>query len=117
MALRGKKSVGLSATSSTSVALLFLLPAFFFSVAGSTTSAFGLCFSEIQACQGDAECANCIYDWGPANSDSSECTYYAVVAASTTSTSCASDGVRNCCYFEDGTADTCMQNDLMIEYW
>ncbi|CAM9942477.1 unnamed protein product [Ascophyllum nodosum] len=116
MAFLGIRSVNLAANA----VILLLLAAFQVPIAHTTSSTFGFCFDQIQECQLDTECAQCLLDWGPDNSDSSTCVEEYATLSTTSSTAtdtCASRGASYCCFFVSGTANSCMESAVMIDYW
>eukprot|EP00904_Undaria_pinnatifida_P005819 jgi/Undpi1/2367/HiC_scaffold_13.g05750.m1 len=82
----------------------------------SSSSSLGLCIGKAQACSFDDVCNECLGSWSLDNVDD-ECVVGFEEGSSTTTGDCGTAGIETCCGFEPGTAPTCMQNTLMVEYW
>eukprot|EP00752_Nemacystus_decipiens_P007153 g6405.t2 len=86
----------------------------------AATTSFFSCQTELEACNADDACYECLLSW-PVG-ELSTCDEYSDEAAETTAVaaeagSCEETGVQNCCGFESGTAETCMENAALEAYW
>ncbi|CAB1100442.1 unnamed protein product [Ectocarpus sp. CCAP 1310/34] len=80
--------------------------------ATSSSSFSSFCMEETQACEADEECYACLLSW-PAT-DATTCTDYSLEGGETT---CEENGIAHCCGFEEGTAESCMENALLEAFW
>ncbi|CAM9254389.1 unnamed protein product [Ectocarpus sp. 12 AP-2014] len=83
-------------------------------LASATSSSFfaSFCLEETQACEADEECYECLLSW-PAT-DATTCTDYSLEGGET---ACEENGIAQCCGFEEGTAESCMENALLEAFW
>ncbi|CAN0178373.1 unnamed protein product [Ectocarpus sp. 13 AM-2016] len=83
-------------------------------LARATSSSFfaSFCLEETQACEADEECYECLLSW-PAT-DATTCTDFSLEGGETT---CEENGIARCCGFEEGTAESCMENALLEAFW
>eukprot|EP00903_Cladosiphon_okamuranus_P005919 g5850.t1 len=90
----------------------------------SPLSSSQFCTTELEACSGDEDCKACLESW-PVGALATCSEYYTTDSSTEAGEpmfepddgSCEEMGVMNCCGFESGTAETCMENDLLEAFW